>query len=156
MHVKCIKRNTEETTMRFLSVLLLTAMTFPNQTLIRVGLELGVRSIATGQQHSTLQKAAEDHAAYQARIQLQGHHGWESRVADLYRLMPNCNEFAEVVNESWPGQDTESAAHEMYRSWRLSPGHWSAVNGKCDYWGYAMVRGKNGVWYACGIFGYKR
>jgi hypothetical protein len=142
---------------RFLLILsLITVLTFPNLTLIRVGRELGVRSIATGRQHPTLQKAAEDQAAYQARIQLQGHHNWESRVANLYRQLPDCNEFAEVVNESWPGQDTEAAAHEMYRSWRQSPGHWSAVNGKCDYWGYAMVRGANGVWYACGIFAHKR
>jgi hypothetical protein len=47
------------------------------------------------------------------------------------------------------------AAREMYRSWRLSSGHWSAVNGRCDYYGYAMRRGANGTWYACGIFGIK-
>ena len=39
-----------------------------------------------------------------------------------------------------------------YRSWKLSPGHWSAVNGRCRYYGYAMCLGDNGVWYACGIF----
>jgi hypothetical protein len=40
----------------------------------------------------------------------------------------------------------------MYRSWKLSAGHWSAVNGSCRYYGYAMCLGSNGVWYACGIF----
>lgn len=66
--------------------------------------------------------------------------------------MPNCHEFREVANESWPGQDVNAAAKEMYRSWRLSPGHWAAVNGRCSYYGYAMVLGRNGIWYACGIF----
>ena len=45
-----------------------------------------------------------------------------------------------------------AATYEMYRSWKLSAGHWSAVNGHCRYYGYAMRLGSNGVWYACGIF----
>jgi hypothetical protein len=139
-----------------IALTLLTALTFPTQTLIRVGQELGVKSIATGRQHPVLQKAAEDQAAYQAAIRAQGHWNWQSRVGQLYREMPDCCEFSEVCNESWPGQDAEAAAHEMYRSWRLSPGHWSAVNGSCDYWGYAMARGSNGIWYATGIFAKKR
>ncbi|MGA2059101.1 MAG: hypothetical protein ABSG67_01370 [Thermoguttaceae bacterium] len=139
-----------------IALTLMSALTFPTEALIRVGRELGVRSIATGQQHPILQKAAENQAAYQARIHAQGHWNWESRVQQLYREMPDCGEFAEVCNQSWAGQDVESAAHEMYRSWRLSPGHWSAVNGTCDYWGYAMARGSNGIWYATGIFAKKR
>ena len=38
----------------------------------------------------------------------------------------------------WPGQNVNDAAYEMYNSWRKSPGHWSAVNGPCRYYGYAM------------------
>ena len=73
-------------------------------------------------------------------------------MAELRRQMPDCHTFKEVANESWPGQDMDAAAYEMYRSWRLSAGHWSAVNGRCRYYGYAMRRGSNGIWYACAIF----
>jgi hypothetical protein len=102
--------------------------------------------------HQVLQRAAEEHAVYQASVHTQGHQGWDARVAELRRQMPDCHTFKEVANESWPGQDTVAAAYEMYRSWRLSVRHWSAVNGRCRYYGYSMRRGSKGVWYACGIF----
>jgi len=120
--------------------------------LIAEGQRWQVQSIATGQHHPTLQQAAERHAVYQAQVRVQGHQGWENRAADLRRQMPDCHTFKEVANESWPGQDVNAAAYEMYRSWKLSAGHWSAVNGRCRYYGYAMRRGSNGTWYACGIF----
>jgi hypothetical protein len=102
--------------------------------LIDEGRHWRVQSIATGHLHPTLQQAAENHAVYQARIHRQGHQGWEQRVAELRQKMPDCHEFAEVANESWPGQSMNAAAYEMYRSWKLSPGHWSAVNGRCRYY----------------------
>ncbi len=138
----------------FLACLLLTvvSLTPADYRLITEGRNWGVQSIATGELHQTLQRAAEDHAAYQASIHVQGHQRWEWRVAELRRQMPDCHTFQEVANESWPGQDMDAAAYEMFRSWRLSAGHWSAVNGRCRYYGYAMRRGSNGVWYACGIF----
>jgi hypothetical protein len=120
--------------------------------LIAEGRHWHVQSLATGRLHSALQRAAEEHAAYQARIQVQGHQDWDGRVAGLRRQVPECHTFAEVANESWPDQNMNAAAYEMYRSWKLSPGHWSAVNGRCRYYGYAMRLGSNGTWYACGIF----
>jgi hypothetical protein len=137
-------------------LILLLAVTIPDLTLIRVGRDLGVKSIATGKQNDVCQNMATRQATYQARNHIQGHQLWESRVKELYRDLPDCDSFAEVCNESWPGQDLEAAAHEMYRSWRLSPGHWKAVDGKCDYYGYSMVKGSNGTWYVTGVFGYKR
>ena len=124
----------------------------PNAALVKAGRDLKVKSLMTGKQNAVLQRAAEEHAAYQARVEVQGHQGFEKRVAQLRKLLPDYSEFSEVCNESWQGQSIEDAAKEMYNSWRKSPGHWSAVNGKCDYWGYAMVKGENGVWYACAIF----
>jgi uncharacterized protein YkwD len=121
-------------------------------TLVAEGRRLGVKSLATGQQNMTLQATAQTHARYQARHKTQGHQHWDDRVRHLRRQMPACSEFREVCNESWPGQSISQAAAEMYRSWKLSPGHWSAVDGRCDFWGYAMVRGSNGIWYATGIF----
>ena len=130
------------------AILLLT----PSEQLIDVGRNLQVRSIMTGQQHPVLQAEAEAQAAYQAKIQWQGHFWWDQRYARLWPQIPECHTFSEVVNESWPGQSQEAAANEMYRSWKLSAGHWSAINGTCRYYGYAMCLGNDGVWYACAIF----
>ena len=60
---------------------------------------------------------------------------------------------AEVVAESWPGQDLVDAAEEAVHSWRQSPGHWSAVRSRQPVFGYDIKRGLNGIWYATGIFG---
>ena len=134
------------------TIVALFAVSTPNTILIQTGRDIGVLSLRTGVQHPVLQAMAEEHAEFQARVQQQSHRDWGQRVLLLRQRMPNCNEFAEVVNESWPGQDVNAAAKEMYASWKKSPGHWSCVNGRCNYWGYTMVRGKNGVWYACGEF----
>lgn len=136
--------------MQALILFLVLGMT-PNEQLIDAGRDLQVSSIMTGQQHPTLQKMAESVASMQASIKWQYHWEWNQRFDQLQNTFPGmiCKE---VVNESWPGQDQEAAAREMYRSWERSSGHWSGVNGPCKYYGYAMCRGKNGVWYACGIF----
>ena len=138
--------------MRYILALILLTVLAPSEQLVEIGHELQVRSILTGQPHPVLQAEAEAHAAYQAKIHSQGHYWWNQRYARMRPHIPECHTFSEVVNESWPGQDQEAAAREMYRSWKLSPGHWSAVNGHCRYYGYAMCLGNNGIWYACGIF----
>ncbi len=138
--------------MKILALLLILAVHTPADSLVETGQLLKVRSIMTGQQHLVLQTEAEAQAAHQAKIHRQGHFWWELRYARMRPQIPECHEFAEVVNESWPGQDEQAAAGEMYRSWKTSPGHWSAVDGPCVYWGYAMVLSDNGVWYSCAIF----
>jgi len=137
--------------------LILLALTLlalsPADTLVETGRQLQVRSIATGHPHPVLQAEAEAQATYQAKRHRQGHFWWDQiRYPRIRPQIPECDTFSEVVNESWPGRDQEAAAKEMYRSCKLSPGHWSAVNGSCRYYGYSMCLGDNGVWYACGIF----
>lgn len=128
-------------------------LTVAERKLIDRGRLEGVQSIKTGKLDDEVQRAARQHATYQATVQHQGHQNWDRRVQELQRLHPEIREWKEVANESWPGQNVDDAAREMYHSWRQSSGHWSAVNGRCIYYGYSMVRGANGVWYACGIFG---
>lgn len=123
----------------------------PNELLINEGKRIGVLSLK-GEPNAILQRFCNDHAAFQAVTFVQGHQQWNERYGALSRLLPGLR-FTEVANESWPGQSAEDAAVEMFRSWRHSSGHWAAVNGECKVYGYAMVLGKNGVWYACGIFG---
>ncbi len=100
-----------------------------------------------------LQREAESHAGYQARILRQGHHHWETRFHRLNALLPRGLVAREVCAESWPGQNLVEAAIECVRCWRLSSGHWSAVRARQSAFGYDMKRGRNGVWYATGVFG---
>jgi hypothetical protein len=96
---------------------------------------------------------AESHSNHQARICLQGHHGWETRFHHIGARLPSGLGAREVCAESWPGENLVEAAIECVRSWRCSDGHWSAVCGRHRVFGYDMKRGCNGVWYATGIFG---
>jgi hypothetical protein len=101
----------------------------------------------------TLLEEAESHSQYQAQIQQQGHHFWESRFHRIVARLPGGGTAREVCAESWPGQNLVEAAVECVRCWRLSAGHWSAVCGEHRFFGYDMKRGGNGVWYATGIVG---
>lgn len=101
---------------------------------------------------------AEKHSRHQARINLQGHHNWESRFHQINQGLASQvtgGSFSsrEVCAESWPGQSLLDAAEECVHSWSQSSGHWSAVSATHAFFGYDMKRGSNGVWYATGIFG---
>ena len=125
----------------------------PNDVLFKKGKLLGVLSLnGLSKPNGTLQRAAENQAKYQASIRVQGHFGWNERYQQLRKELPGFH-FVEIVNESWPGQDVNAAAAEMYRSWKYSSGHWSVIDGECKIYGLAMERGKNGTWYACEIVG---
>ena len=96
---------------------------------------------------------AESHSRYQARIRLQGHHRWPARFRRINTKLPSGLTASEVCAESWPGENLVEAAIECVRCWRLSKGHWSAVRAFHRLYGYDMKRGRNGIWYATGIFG---
>jgi hypothetical protein len=106
-----------------------------------------------GQLDPNLLEEAESHSQHQARIRRQGHHQWSTRFHRINALLPAGLSACEVCAESWPGEKLVEAAIECVRCWRLSSGHWSAVNAPQDRYGYDMKRGSNGVWYATGIFG---
>ncbi|MCC9609686.1 thioredoxin family protein [Blastopirellula sp. JC732] len=103
-----------------------------------------------------LAAATFQHSRLQARMQLQGHHSWDSRFHQIAGQLPGHMLPTEVCAESWPGQNLEDAAIECVRSWRHSSGHWSAVSADNTYYGYDMKRGNNGIWYATGIFAKNR
>ncbi len=106
-----------------------------------------------GQFHGTLAEEAKYHANYQASIQVQGHHSWDSRFHRINAKLPNNVLAQEVVAESWPNETLVEACVECVDSWRHSPGHWSAVRSRHPLFGYDIKRGRNGIWYATGIFG---
>lgn len=101
---------------------------------------------------TTLAKESESHSRYQARITNQGHHNWETRFHRISNRLPQGLLAQEVCAESWPGEGLIAAAIDVVQSWRQSSGHWSAVRGQHRYYGYDMKRGRNGIWYATGIF----
>jgi len=105
---------------------------------------------------SVLRSEAQKHSQYQAEITDQGHHNWSSRFHSINAELPGSLTAQEVVAESWPGENLMTAAKECVYSWRRSPGHWSAVRGKCDRFGYDMKRGRDGIWYATGLFARRR
>jgi hypothetical protein len=103
--------------------------------------------------HNALADEAKGHADHQASILVQGHHGWESRFHRINSKLPSGVVAQEVVAESWPNEGLVEACVDCVHSWRQSPGHWSAVRGRHPLFGYDIKRGRNGVWYATGIFG---
>jgi hypothetical protein len=112
-------------------------------------------SSTQGEASPVLYDEAESHSRYQASIQLQGHHQWESRfhriMARLFRRgTPGTP--AEVVAESWPNENLVDSCIDCVDSWHHSPGHWSEVHAQHVGYGYDIKRGANGIWYATGIF----
>ena len=105
----------------------------------------------TGRCHGALAEAAKRHSEYQARIQVQGHHHWETRFHQV-RMGARADEAKEVVAESWPNQNLIDSCIDCVASWRHSSGHWRAVRSRHRLFGYDIRRGRNGIWYGTGIF----
>jgi hypothetical protein len=109
-----------------------------------------------GQFHNVLADEAKSHAHHQASIQVQGHHAWDTRFHRINSQLPNNVLAQEVVAESWPNENLVEACVDCVHSWRQSPGHWGAVRSRHPLFGYDIKRGRNGIWYATGIFGLGR
>jgi uncharacterized protein YkwD len=123
--------------------------------LVQTGADLGVKCFK-GKENGTLKRAAQEHAVWMARNQVQNHSGWDARKARVQKIVRINVE--EVCAESWPGQSKAEAAKEMFKSWYATRifsdgGHWGAINRPAKIYGFVMARGTNGIWYACGIVG---
>ncbi|HEY2840824.1 MAG TPA: hypothetical protein VGJ26_16825 [Pirellulales bacterium] len=106
-----------------------------------------------GNKNSHLIAEAKQHSLYQADIGIQGHHHWDERFQRIGQKLPGGLMAQEVVAESWPNESLIDAAVDCVASWRQSPGHWGAVKRRQPLFGYDMRLGRNGIWYATGIFG---
>ncbi len=106
-----------------------------------------------GQFNPILADEAKQASVYQASITLQGHHSWDARFQRINAELNNGMMAQEVVAESWPNEDLVVACEDCVHSWRQSPGHWGAVRARQPIFGYDIKRGRNGIWYATGIFG---
>lgn len=104
-----------------------------------------------GEFNPVLAEAAEEHSEYQAKVGVQGHQGFSGRFQRI-RSKVGASRGSEVVAESWRKEDMIDSCLDCVRSWRYSPGHWSAVRSEHDKYGYDIRRGRNGIWYGTGIF----
>ncbi|MBI1903885.1 MAG: hypothetical protein HYS13_22510 [Planctomycetia bacterium] len=106
-----------------------------------------------GQIDETLAGEAESHSDYQANIGVQGHHNWDVRFHRINARLGADLAAQEVCAESWPNESLVEACIDCVHSWRQSSGHWDAVRSYHPRYGYDIKRGRNGIWYATGIFG---
>ena len=134
-------------------------LTLPDGTLTQRTMVFAVRTHREGPQsthgsfHPYLAYEAHKHSAHQASLTRQGHHNWDRRFQWISSHLPNGLHAQEVCAEGWPWQGLIEAAEDCVHCWRQSPGHWSAVRAHQPLYGYDIQRGRNGVWYATGIFG---
>lgn len=140
------------TTAQVMTFLTLPAGTLTQRTLIyavRIHQERPLS--AMGVPELVLLQEARDHSAYQAKVRVLGHQNFGSRTNRIASAL-NCIGASEVCAQSWSGEGLFEAAIGCVRAWRGSPGHWKGVRAANRHYGYDMVRGGNGVWYATGLF----
>jgi uncharacterized protein YkwD len=125
-------------------------LTVFDQKLIQILRNRRVLSLATGSLDRTIQRAAQEHADFQARADRMGHQNWKQRSDQLFAELTAYTGFREVAALS--GHPDDQAAEMLFEAWKNSPDHWVWVNGHCDFYGYAMAKSASGRWYGCGIF----
>jgi hypothetical protein len=136
-----------------------TLLTLPVGTLTQRTMVFAVRmhreapASTQGKLDPALSAEANSHSNHQASIGVQGHHNWDSRFQRINGKLPSGLMAQEVVAESWPGENLVEACEDCVHSWRQSPGHWGAVRSRHPVFGFDIKRGRNGIWYATGIFG---
>jgi len=91
------------------------------------------------------------HSRVMARIEQVGHHNWDRRFHELNAHFDNLI-VGEVAAVSWGGETLIEGAKDCVHAWRQSPGHWAGVSGKHVFYGYDLVLGASGKWYATGLF----
>jgi hypothetical protein len=106
--------------------------------------------------HPAFMQHAEAHCRRQAGMQYQ-HHGDLIAVSNWLRTQGAAfNGASEVVAESWGhfvgGENVMEGSFACVDAWRHSSSHWGAVAGTHSYFGYDICQGRDGTWYACGIF----
>lgn len=105
---------------------------------------------ALGEPHPTLLQECNGHSAYQAKTGVLGHQNFGARSSRIAAVVGRGA--SEVCAQSWSGEGLYEAAIGCVRAWRGSSGHWKGVRAPNVHYGYDMVRGRNGIWYATGLF----
>ncbi|MCL2710676.1 MAG: hypothetical protein FWE95_07330 [Planctomycetaceae bacterium] len=106
---------------------------------------------ADGEPASIVMQMASEHALYQAERGVITHQNFSHRSSRCQAELGSGTP-AEICAQSQPGLGLFEGAISSMRAWRNSPAHWSIAKRNQRYYGYDMVRGKNGAWYAVGFF----
>ena len=107
---------------------------------------------ADGEPAPAVMQAATDHAEFQAARGILGHYNFGSRSYRVQEAMGESGSPAEICAQTQIGLGLFEGALSAMRAWRNSSGHWSIAKKFHRYYGYDMVRSKNGAWYAVGFF----
>ncbi|MDR1924832.1 MAG: hypothetical protein LBQ66_10700 [Planctomycetaceae bacterium] len=134
----------------------LTFLTIPSGTLSQRTLTYAVKVhpdrplSADGDVEVSLLVEATDHAAFQAKNRVLGHHNYSARSSRIRAILGTG--ISEVCAQSGLYSSQFEAAIACVRGWRGSPAHWRCVRAKQKYYAYDMVQSSNGLWYATGLF----
>lgn len=127
----------------------------PADGLIAAGKVYPGAHVCESEPNAYLMRLAQDHANYMARVQTQGHQGFQGRFDVLAEN--GYGHAAEICAESWPWETRESyefLGAGMFKSWKSTAdapggGHWTTAARKHRFYGAGMALGRNGTWYAC-------
>jgi len=107
---------------------------------------------ANGEPAPAVMQAATEHALFQAERGILSHHNFGARSYQVKMALGEGGMPSEICAQSQSGIGLFEGAISCMRAWRHSSGHWSIARKYHRYYGYDMVRGKNGAWYAVGFF----
>jgi len=107
---------------------------------------------ASGEPAPAVMQAATEHAMFQAERGILSHHNFGARSYQVKMVLGEGGMPSEICAQSQSGVGLFEGAISCMRAWRHSSGHWSIAKKYHRYYGYDMVRGKNGAWYAVGFF----
>ena len=106
---------------------------------------------ANGEPAPIVVQMATEHAEFQAERGVIGHHNYSARVYQAKEVLGGGTP-AEICAQTRPGLGLFEGSLASMRLWRNSPAHWSIARRSHTYYGFDMVQGKNGAWFAVGFF----
>ena len=106
---------------------------------------------ADGEPAPIVVQMATEHALYQAERGYLTHVNFGVRSYRAKEVLGGGSP-AEICAQSQSGVGLFEGAIGCMRAWRYSSAHWSIARKSQTYYGYDMVLGNNGAWYAVGFF----
>lgn len=106
--------------------------------------------VCEGEAHPLVMQLADEHADHMALTRKQGHQNFQERFDRIRK--EGIGTAHEICAESWPWQEENTMLDlglEMFKCWKQSPGHWRTASKPHKWFGAAMSKGSNGIWYAC-------
>ncbi|MDR0521629.1 MAG: hypothetical protein LBH00_07225 [Planctomycetaceae bacterium] len=96
-------------------------------------------------------QTATDHAKYQAEKNSLGHQNFGTRSQAVIKVLGSGSP-SEICAQIPVGESIYDSAIRSMRAWRNSSGHWAIARKPHKYYGFDMMKNKNGSWFAVGFF----